>query len=1795
MSRRKRFLPRVGAVLIGALTAIGLVPAAAQAHPGHEQDPEFAALLFTKTAGYRHDSIPAGVAMFEQLAADHHFTLDHTEDSGVFDDATLAQYDVVIMFQTSGMVWENDAQRQAIQTYVDNGGGIAAIHNATDMGIENEFPWWDELVNAGAHMPSHSPGVLPGTAQVTDHQHPSTAGLPARWERSEEWYNFDRSMRGDVHVLVNADESTYNPGPDAMGADHPISWCRDVGQARVWATAMGHPTAAYSEELFVQHVLGGVRTAAGAVEADCSATVDDAFEKVALDSNTQAPTALTVAPDGRVFYTEILGQVKVFDPETQAVSTALDMPVYSGGEDGIVGITVDPGFADNGWLYLYYSPPGTEQVNRVSRFTVEGDAIARDSEVVLLEIPASRLEEPGHTGGYLTFGPGGNLYIGVGDDTNPFSSGGYAPIDERPGRSLFDAQGTSANTNDLRGKILRIHPEADGSYTIPEGNMFAPGTELTRPEIYAMGFRNPFRFTVDTDGTIYVADYGPDARSANPDRGPDGKVEWNVIRAPGFYGWPYCVANNIPYNDYDFATQTSGEKFDCANLVNDSPNNTGRAELPPAQQAEVWYGYGESAEFPIMGTGGAAPMAGPVYRYDADLESETKFPAYYDGKPFFYEWARNRIFSFHLDEQGSVHTIDPWLDSVDTLAPMDMRFGPDGSMYLLEWGGGYGRDNPDSGLYRIDYTQGNRRPVAQASATPSSGVAPLEVTFSSEGSHDPEGTELSYAWTFGDGGTSAEAAPVHTFTANGTYNVQLQVTDTTGKTGTTNLTVTVGNTAPTVELTAPPDGGFFDFGDEIAFDVDVTDPEDGAVDCSRVVLQPALGHDAHAHPLDPVNACEGTFETIVDEGHADANIFYSVDASYTDGGAEGLPPLVGRDIAVLQPKHKQAEYFTRSSGIRVVSQGGAEAGGRIGDIDDGDWIAFSPVNLTGIDQVALRVSSAGGGGSLELRAGAPDGALVATVDVPDTGGWNDYVTLPPVDVTDPGGTTELFAVFRSAVPGPYDLDSLTFLGTGVAVNAAPYVAVEASPTTGNAPLPVDFSATAIDPEGDEPLTFAWEFGDGATATGAEASHTYTAAGEYEAAVTVTDSTGRHKRVTVPIVVTPKVSPPIECRTEGSDEFTGEALDTGRWTMVRPEGSEYAVSDGHLVLPTAAGDINGSASGPISFVGQQAPSGTWSATTLVTIDATQQWQQGGILLWADDDNYARVNVQSNGSARELEFVRESGGQRTIRKGALATDGTSFHLRMESDGTSLTAYTSADGVTWTAYGDAFPVAGVADGRIGPYALKGDTPAPVIDASFDYFRISAAQGGPVDPDDEFDGDRLDGCRWNAVVRPDLATLRVEEGELRIDTVNADINGGDNGPAPNFVLQDAPEGDWTVETRLRAPLVERYQLAGFMVHGNDDDYVKFDVVAVNEPGSAPSLRAELVSENDGQFGNGGNRSIALGDTESGWWYLRLTRTGDSYEGWVSADGEQWTSVGQPVTNAVPDPAVGLMAVGPQQTEGPVTVAFDWFRLTAATADEEPPVTSAEVTPAEPDGAGGWYRTTPVVTLSADDGAGSGVAATEYRLDGGAWQPYTAPFEVGGDGAHVVEFRSTDAAGNAEQAGSRTLRLDGTAPALIVTGVEPDAEYGDSGAVTPGWTVADATSGAGEATATLDGQPVEGGTEVPLHTLDLGTHELVVTAADAAGNTVERTVAFTVTTSVADLRALVERFTDEGRISRPGAVALRASLFAAERAHTAGADRGAIAAMRVFASAAERTVTDQEVKAVLVRDAEALIQRWRG
>lgn len=455
------------------------------------------------------------------------------------------------------------------------------------------------------------------------------------------------------------------------------------------------------------------------------------FVQTVLDDAPGEPVGLAVLPDGRVLHTTRDGGIWLHDG-VSAKTLAASIPVYRHDEERLQGIALDPDFSSNGWVYIYYSPPldtaaddpatdedegaAPEQGSaadwaryigalRLSRFHFDGEALDPTTEQMILEVPVDR----GiccHIGGQIDFDVAGNLLLSTGDDTNPFQSGGFTPIDERPERNpAFDAQRSAGNTNDLRGKLLRIHVEADGTYTIPDGNLFPPGTDLTRPEIYLMGLRNPFRFAADRRrGVVYLADYAPDARAADAARGPIGTGKWTIVREPGNYGWPWCATAERAYVDYDFASGVSGATFDCAAPANTSPHNTGLTALPPVTQPDVFYSYGPSDEFPELGSGGIGPMAGPAYVYDADNPSPRKWSPELDGAALFYEWTRDVVAAFHLTPDNTLARIELLAREIRVDNPIDLEFGPDGALYVLGYGDGYYMANPDAQLIRIDGT-----------------------------------------------------------------------------------------------------------------------------------------------------------------------------------------------------------------------------------------------------------------------------------------------------------------------------------------------------------------------------------------------------------------------------------------------------------------------------------------------------------------------------------------------------------------------------------------------------------------------------------------------------------------------------------------------------------------------------------------------------------------------------------------------------------------------------------------------------------------------------------------------------------------------------------------------------------------------------------------------------------------------------------------------------------------------------------------------------------------------------------
>ena len=708
---------------------------------------------------------------------------------------------------------------------------------------------------AGEEEPDPEVPVQEATVNVVDRAHPANDGLPLNWTRSDRWLNWSPNPIGEVHTIAQVQEWDYEPGESANGPFHPISWCRDYDGGRSFYTGMGGTAATYAEDEFRDHLLGGLLWSTGMVRGDCQATIAANYEAERLTVKNAAgkldqigePHGLTVAPDGGVFYIGKAacpsgpvvswddpkvglgcGTVHRWDPDsgTTKLLTTLDVMGNRGSgselvknEEGLLGLTLDPDFDENQWIYLYWMPHESIDVERrvgqrtVSRFTYDAEAntIDQSTRKDLLEWE-TQIHSCCHAGGGMDFDNDGNLYIGSGDSNSSGGSAGYSGnnwTQEFAGISFQDARRTAGNTNDLNGKILRIHPEDDGTFTIPEGNLFPeaddPG-DKTRPEVYVMGVRNISRLAYDKQNDWLTAAWvGPDAGLPDPELGPAKYETATIITSAGNQGWPYCMGNGQPYRDRsnEDATVLTGW-YDCDNPKNNSPRNTGLVDLPPVRDNMIWYspsGGGpvfpegengipsyvdDEATYtqPYLRGGGQAIMNGPTYhRSEVDTKSGAAWPAYWDNKWFIGDQSNssNRI----------AVTVNP--DTVDEAAPpvfaedlrqivqggngnddvdqwMDAKFGPDGALYLLDYGGGFFSLTDRQKLTRISYTGGAPTP-APAGSGASVQSAPLTVAFTGGDSGG-----VSYAWDFGDGSTSTEANPRHTYKRVGSYDATLTVT-----------------------------------------------------------------------------------------------------------------------------------------------------------------------------------------------------------------------------------------------------------------------------------------------------------------------------------------------------------------------------------------------------------------------------------------------------------------------------------------------------------------------------------------------------------------------------------------------------------------------------------------------------------------------------------------------------------------------------------------------------------------------------------------------------------------------------------------------------------------------------------------------------------------------------------------------------------------------------------------------------------------------------------------------------------
>jgi len=579
----------------------------------------------------------------------------------------------------------------------------------------------------------------------------------------------------------------------------------------------------------------------------CAASASTAapIRKDTVAEGFHDPMSLTVAPDGDVYFVEREGRLFRYRPATGGVFQIGDLPVSalrstdpksnSAVEDGLQGIALDPGFAKNQRVFLFYSAP-EKLAERLSRFQIKDGKLDLSSEMVLLEVPAERHDRICHHGGSLQFGPDGLLYLSLGDNTNPFESDGSAPIDNRPNRTAWDAQRSAGNTNDLRGKILRIRPTETG-YDIPPGNLFPKGMEKTRPEIYVMGCRNPFRVSIDSkNSTLYWGEVGPDANK-DSEKGPAGHDEVNQAKAAGNFGWPFVIADNKPYSIVDFNTGKPGRMTDPAAPKNTGIRNTGLTDLPPAQPAFIWYPYAESKEFPVMGNGGRNAMAGPVFYYDASRKYNL-LPREDDHTLITYDWIRGKLWKAKLGKGEK-------LDDLSVLDqgyrhPMDMEMASDGTVWMLDYGSEWWF-NKNGKLMRLLPDSANQSPSISIEA-----VAGKDRTYTVKAATDPENEKLTVTWWLTKGADEIKLGSGSTVTLPDGSGSEIRAVASDGKSpnAVARIALQKEEAQPELSLQLAGNPSAAGFGQAVGFKVRAQSAPDPAKVTVRARYIPSTGHDS---------------------------------------------------------------------------------------------------------------------------------------------------------------------------------------------------------------------------------------------------------------------------------------------------------------------------------------------------------------------------------------------------------------------------------------------------------------------------------------------------------------------------------------------------------------------------------------------------------------------------------------------------------------------------------------------------------------------------------------------------------------------------------------------------------------------------------------------------------------------------------------------------------------------------------------------------------------------------------------
>ena len=592
-----------------------------------------------------------------------------------------------------------------------------------------------------------------------------------------------------------------------------------------------------------------------------------------LVASVPAATALAFTPDGRLLVTSKSGALRVVTAGGVLLGTpAIDLSnkLCSNSERGLLGVAVDPAFSSNHFIYLYYTArkltgcpfkDANGPVNRVSRFVLPAsNVIAPTSELVLIDkVPSYN---GNHNAGDLRFGKDDKLYISIGDGGCDFA-----------GAHLCGSQNDAArDRHTLLGKILRVN--RDG--TIPSDNPFTGALSArcgitgsttvgtTCRETYALGLRNPYRFAMDPDASgtrFYINDVG--------------QSQWEEIdlAAPGAdYGW------NV-------------REGHCAT---DSTTNCG---APPPGMTNPIFDYNQST--------GCASVTGGAF-----VPADSGWPTSYIGRYLFSDYVCGKI--FRLDPSGPGFTMSDFATGSGPGAAVHLEFGP---------------ATPRRALYYATFTGQVRRisfspvPIAEVAASPTAGLAPLNVSFDGSGSADPEGGALTYLWAFGDGATATTSAPnvSHIYASNGLYEAALVVRDPTGLESTpATVTIVVGNTPPTPTITSPASGATFAVGQSITLTGSATDIQDGTLPPSSLTWTVLRFHQDHTHPwFGPATGDNLTFTAPAPEDLAATTNSHLI-VQLTAKDSQGATTTVTR---IVQPRTVGLTFRTNPTGLNLKIAG----------------------------------------------------------------------------------------------------------------------------------------------------------------------------------------------------------------------------------------------------------------------------------------------------------------------------------------------------------------------------------------------------------------------------------------------------------------------------------------------------------------------------------------------------------------------------------------------------------------------------------------------------------------------------------------------------------------------------------------------------------------------------------------------------------------------------------------------------------------------------------------------------------